>query len=89
MARIHIVVDENEKLRFRTRAEREGKSLSAWLRDAAREKLAEESQVRLETVEELRDFFFACNRRETGTEPDWEQHVRVIKTSKGSGAADA
>lgn len=89
MARIHIVLDENEKARFRSQAEREGKTLSAWLRDAAREKLAEQGPGRLETMEELRRFFSECDRRETGTEPDWEQHVRVIERSRRSGAADS
>jgi hypothetical protein len=40
-------------------------------------------------MEELRSFFSECDRRETGTEPDWEQHVRVIERSRRSGAADS
>ena len=56
--RIHVPLDEAEKERFRRQAEREGKSLAAWLRDAAREKLAAaERRPAIETVEELRAFF--------------------------------
>ncbi|UCC83898.1 MAG: antitoxin [Gemmatimonadota bacterium] len=87
--RIHIVIDEAEKERFRSRAELEGKTLAAWIREAAREKLAAgEGRRRLETREELRAFFASCDRRETGEEPDWEDHRRVIEGSKGSGSSD-
>jgi hypothetical protein len=90
MTRIHILLDESEKERYRRRAERAGMSLGAWLRQAAREKLAaEESATRLGTVAELRAFFAACDERESEKEPDWEEHRRVIESSKQSGLASA
>ncbi len=80
MARIHILVDEAERERFRREAQREGKSLAAWLRDAGRDRLATaESRLQLRTLEELRAFFAACAARETGREPDWDEHHRVIQ----------
>lgn len=80
--RIQLLVEEAEKERFRRRAEREGKSLSEWLREAAREKLAvAEERARLDSRDELRAFFEACDRREEGREPDWEEHRRVIGES--------
>ncbi|HUH14101.1 MAG TPA: ribbon-helix-helix protein, CopG family [Longimicrobiales bacterium] len=86
--RIHIVVDPSEKERFRLLAEREGKSLSAWLRDAARERAAAAASASaLDTEQALRDFFAACDEREVGTEPGWEHHRRVIEDSVRSGAA--
>lgn len=88
-SRIHIVVDEAEKERFRRQAAREGRSLSAWLREAARERLSRREQPALDEVEELRAFFEACDERETAPEPDWEEHRRVIDRSVGSGAADS
>lgn len=88
-SRIHIVVDEEEKERFRRQAAREGKSLSAWLREAARSRLARRQQPSLDEVEELRAFFEACDEREAGPEPDWKDHRRVIERSVGSGAADS
>lgn len=87
--RIHIVVDAADKQRFRRLAEREGKSLSGWLRDTAREKVeAAEERRMLDTEEQLRAFFKACDGREHGQEPDWEHHRRVIERSVTSGAAD-
>ncbi|MDX1673964.1 MAG: ribbon-helix-helix protein, CopG family [Longimicrobiales bacterium] len=85
--RIHILLDGAEKERFRRWAEREGKSLSEWLREAAREKLAAARQGRsLDSREALEDFFEGCDARERGEEPDWESHRRVIEDSIRSGA---
>lgn len=87
-ARIHIIVDDAEKERFRRRAERVGKSLSSWLRDVARESLAaEQGRTELRTVEELNSFFAACDRRERGREPDWEEHEAVIVRSARAGGS--
>ena len=88
MARIHILIDEAERERFRRQAEREGKSLAAWLREAARDRLAAaESPPQLRTLGQLRAFFAACGAREAGREPGWDEHRRVIEQSIGSGAA--
>ena len=43
----------------------------------------------MDTIVELRAFFSACDRREEGREPDWQDHLAVIEASKRSGAADA
>lgn len=86
-ARIHIVVDEAEKERFRRQAEREGRSLSEWIRRAAREKLAGSGAGRPTTLEELREFWARCDEREERPEPDWEEHEAVIAASKRGGAA--
>lgn len=87
--RIHIVVDEEEKERFRRQAERQGKSLTAWIREAAREKFeAEADRTHLETQEELNAFFASCDRRERDPEPDWEAHRGVIERSVRTGGAE-
>jgi hypothetical protein len=86
MTRIHVLLDEGEKERYRRHAERAGMSLGAWLRAAAREKLASESRhTQLETLEALRVFFEACDAREADREPDWSDHRRVIDESRRSG----
>lgn len=36
----------------------------------------------MDTVEELRAFFSACDCREEGREPDWQDHLAVIEASK-------
>lgn len=82
--RIHFVVDPADKERFRQQAAREGKTLSTWLREAAMEKLTKEGNPDLDSVEELRAFFADCDRREQGTEPDWEEHRKVIERSMSS-----
>lgn len=89
-ARIHIVVDAAEKERFRRAAERKEKTLSEWLREAARERLARDRErVRLDTLEELRAFFLHSDQRASGREPDWEKHERVIAASIRGGATSS
>ena len=84
--RIHLVVDKAEKERYRRQAEREGLSLSEWLRKAARRRLEEgDAGPRLDSLEDLRAFFAECDLREEGREPDWEEHLRVIEGSIRSG----
>ena len=86
--RIHIVVDRAEKERFRRLAAREGKTLSEWLRDAARERVAAAREAgALETTSGLRSFFAECDARERGQEPDWQVHREVIERSIGEGTA--
>lgn len=86
--RIHVVLDPAEKERFRAAAEREGKTLSAWLRDVAQDRLRARSGRGLDTADELGAFFRHCDEREVGREPDWESHRRVIERSVASGATD-
>ncbi len=87
--RIHIVVDEAEKDEFTRQARLEGKNLSEWLRDVARQALLRgEKGPKLRSVDELKSFFARCDARETGTEPDWRAHRRVIEESIGRGAAE-
>ena len=52
-ARIHLVIDERERDAFRARAAAEGLTLSAWLREAARERLERERPMEMRTVVDL------------------------------------
>lgn len=89
MVRIQILLGEQEREEFRRLAKRQGMSLSAWLRDAGREKAsAGASEQRIRSKEALRDFFAECDQRERGREPDWEEHREVIDRSKRSGSGD-
>jgi hypothetical protein len=86
--RVHILLDRGEKEQFRRLAAREGKSLSEWLRGAARDRLADaDAAPNLGTPEALREFFEQCDRREQGREPDWEEHRGVIERSIGAGTS--
>jgi hypothetical protein len=84
-SRVQVVMDEVEREAFRRAAAREGLSLSDWLRRAARDRLAAAEPPLLSSPEELRVFFDACDAREQGVEPDWEQHRQVIEESKVAG----
>lgn len=87
--RVQVILDESERERFRREAQREGLSLSAWMRRAAQERLAAGASSRLlRNVDDLDAFFDECDAREQGREPDWDQHRKVIERSRGSGAAD-
>lgn len=77
--RIHIVVKEAEKERFRREAARQGTSLSAWLREAAREHMADREGAALDSLEALGEFFDACDQRESGVEPDWDRYRRAME----------
>jgi hypothetical protein len=78
-------MDEVEREAFRRAAAHEGLSLSDWLRRAARDRLAASKAPTLSSAEDLRAFFEACDAREEGVEPDWDQHRRVIEESKATG----
>ncbi len=83
--RLQVVLDEEERERFRRQAELEGQSLSSWLREAGRARLAARRARRLTSAEELRAFFKACDARERGREPDRAEHRAVIERSRRSG----
>lgn len=87
--RIQVIVDEAEREAFRAQATAEGASLSEWLRDAGRERLARRQPSQLRNEEALRAFFSACDERESGREPDWDEHLRVIERSRGEGRANS
>ena len=79
MSRIHFVVKETAKIRYEDQAQREGKSLGQWMREAADEKLAA-TRPRKFTVEELREFATRCDAlHPPGTrEPDWPEVKRRL-----------
>ena len=85
-SRIHIVLDDAEKARYRRQAQREGKSLGAWLREAAEDRLRTAAARRdLRSRSGLEQFFAECDQREPGTEPDWQDHRALIERSRLSG----
>jgi len=81
--RFHLVLDERERAAFQARATAEGRSLSDWLRLAARERLERDRPARLDSVDAITEFFDACDVRETGDEPDWAEHLAIANRSRG------
>jgi hypothetical protein len=87
MTRVQVLLAEEERERFRRQAEREGLSLSAWLRRAGQDRLRSRQGRRISTVRELREFFREIDAREKGREPDWEEHLAVMARSRASGGS--
>lgn len=86
-SRIHIPIDDAAKARYRRQAEREGKSLAAWLREAAEDRLRAATEApRLDTADALRRFFETCDAREPSPEPDWEEQRKLIDRSRMEGS---
>ena len=73
--------------RFVDQARREGMSLSAWLRMAARERLEARQRVKLfESPDDVKEFFRSCAVLDgPETEPDWDERLRVMNESRGTG----
>ena len=88
MARVQLVIPDEDRDRFVHQARREGLTLSAWLRSAARARLEEgQGPARFESAEELAAFFRECDALPgPDREPDWEDHLRVIEESWRRGA---
>ena len=84
--RVQVILKEEEATRFKSQARKESKSLSAWLRDAGN-KMIEISRERrrLTDPDSLKRFFQKCNQLESGIEPDWEDHKRLILDSYQAG----
>ena len=89
MARVQLVMPDEDRDRFVHQARSEGMTLSAWLRTAAHQRLEERQRFHpFESPEDLEGFFRACDALEgPGREPDWDQHLVVIEESRGRGAS--
>lgn len=87
MVRIQVLLTPEEKASFRRMAEREGLSLSAWLRQAGNERLtAAQEKSRFRSRSQLRDFFAACDEHHgAGLEPDWQEHLETMRRSRKDG----
>ena len=89
MARVQLVIPDEDRDRFVHQARREGLTLSAWLRAAARERLERRRRsAPFSSRAEMEEFFRACDALDgPATEPDWDEHLSVIDASRRNGAA--
>ena len=87
MARVQLVMPDADRDRFVDQARREGMSLSAWIRAAARERLEARQSVKLfKSPDDVREFFRHCATLDgPETEPDWGEHLPVMNESRGTG----
>ena len=82
MARVQLLIPDEDRDRFVHQARREGLTFSAWLRAAAHARL-EEKKPRFSRTDDLSDFFRQCDaRRGGGMEPDWKAQKRAIEASR-------
>ena len=87
MARVQLTVPDADRDRFVDQARREGMSLSAWMREAARARLGQRQRVKLfESPDEVAAFFRSCDELDgPETEPDWGEHLRTMNESRRQG----
>lgn len=77
--RIQVILDEEEALQFKNQARKEGKSVSSWLREAGKKTIElSDSKRRLKDPSSLKDFFQKINSKKEGTEPEWEEHKKLV-----------
>lgn len=90
MARVQLVIPDEDRDRFVHQARREGMSLSAWLRAAARERLDRRRQARpFRSPADVEEFFRHCDALDgPPSEPDWHEHLAEIDESRRRGAAE-
>lgn len=88
--RLHILITRDEKERYRAIAEREGQTLSGWIRAAIRERAERyAASHHIRTAGDLDRFFHELDEHESTCEemePDWEVHARLIDEGRRGGA---
>ncbi len=89
MARVQILIPDDDRDRLVHQARKEGMTLSAWLRTAAHQRLAAQQRSQpFESSNDIEAFFRQCDALEgPETEPDWGEHLAVIDESRKRGAS--
>lgn len=89
MARVQLVIPDEDRDRFVHEARKEGLTLSAWLRAAAHAQLEDRQRSELfESPEDMEKFFMACDTMEgSEVEPEWDEHLSAITASRRRNAA--
>ena len=89
MARVQLIIPDDDRDRFLHQARLEGMTFSAWLRAAALHRLEEnQASKALRSPEDLEGFFHTCDELDgPDREPDWEDHLETINDSRGNGQA--
>ena len=84
MARVQLVIPDEDRDRFVRQAQNEGMTLSEWLRVAAHRRIEDQKRSNpFEFPADLEEFFHACDALEgPEREPDWQEHLAVIDESR-------
>ena len=87
MARVQLVIPDEDRDRFVHQARRENMTLSAWLRTAARQRLEQQQRSDpFESPQDVEAFFRWCDTlADLPSEPDWSEHLEVIEASRRRG----
>ena len=86
MARVQLVIPDEDRDRFVHQVRTKGMTLSAWLRAAARDRLEKRQRTKsFESAADVEAFFPWCDTLERPEpEPDWEERLAVINRSRSS-----
>ena len=84
MARVHLIIPDEDRDPFVHQARREGLTSSAWLRAAARERLEQRQRSdSFESPSHLEEFFRECDALEgSDRESEWTEHLRITDESR-------
>ena len=85
MKKVQLTISDEEHGHFVQQAGKEGMALSAWLKAAAYKRLedAQRAEYFASTMVDVGAFFRECDSLERPeSEPDWEDHLKVIKQSR-------
>ena len=92
MSRVQVILSDEEALRLKGQAQRDGQSLSAWMREAALTRLHdEEARSYPRNRAEMETLFAECDRydRQGETEPHWDEHLAAIEASRLKGLPES
>ena len=86
MARVQLIIPDEDRDRFVHQARLEGMTLSGWLRAAAEERLKQRERLKpFRSSDEVREFFLSNDESESeDREPDWEEHLKTLHDAKMS-----
>ena len=84
MARVQLVIPDEDRDRFVRQARSEGMTLGEWLRAAAYRRLEEQQRSHpFKSPADLEEFFRACDALEgPERELDWQEHLTIIDESR-------
>ena len=89
MARVQLIIPDEDRDRFAHHARLEGMSLSRWLRAAAEDRIERRERPKPFTSStDVREFFRTLDDSGSGLrEPDWEEHLKTLRESKLAGSS--
>ena len=90
MAEVRINLGDSELERFHAQAQREGMTLSEWLKAAAIKRLEDAQRAdHFNSTVKASAFFEGCDALKCPeSEPDWEDHLKVIERSRARDISD-